>query len=208
MPKSCLRVLLIEDDPKVRDALRQSLAAADDDIQIVTAMRPDAPLHAQPFDLVVLGVSRPVDTDELAHQIKQLMRELDVMKVQGVFHPNRGNDLRHNKLAVRKGERTVFISASEIHFLSACHKQTYAHTSEDSFIIDMTLSKFEERFSHDVFMRVHRSYIVNLNRIKEVLRTNSKDSSSSCLIIVDDRDETQIPVARRKAQQLREAVGI
>ena len=47
---------------------------------------------------------------------------------------------------------------------------------------------------------MHRSYIVNLNCIKEILRVDG-----SYVVVAADRDETHIPVARRQVKQFREA---
>ena len=50
---------------------------------------------------------------------------------------------------------------------------------------------------------MHRSYIVNLNSVKEILRVDG-----GYVVVAADRDETHIPVARRQVRQFREAVGI
>jgi two-component system LytT family response regulator/two-component system response regulator LytT len=107
------------------------------------------------------------------------------------------------KLAVRKGGRTVLLTIDEIIYLSARNKSTYAHTFENQFLVDTTLGDLESRLSRDSFARVHRSYLVNLNKVREILRVNG-----SFVVVAGDRDETQIPVARRQVKQFREAVGI
>jgi DNA-binding LytR/AlgR family response regulator len=50
---------------------------------------------------------------------------------------------------------------------------------------------------------VHRSYLVNLNRVKEIQRVDG-----GYVVVATDRDETHIPVARRQVREFREAVGI
>ena len=107
------------------------------------------------------------------------------------------------KLAVRKGGRTVLLTIDDIVFLSARNKSTYAHTYENQYLVDMTLGELEEKMVRESFSRVHRSYLVNLNKVKEILRVDG------CYVVVaSDRDETHIPVARRQVRTFREAVGI
>ncbi len=107
------------------------------------------------------------------------------------------------KLAVRKGGRTVLLTLDDIVFLSARNKSTYAHTYENQYLVDLTLGELEERMARESFARVHRSYLINLNKVKEILRVDG------CYVVVaSDRDETHVPVARRQVRTFREAVGI
>ena len=57
--------------------------------------------------------------------------------------------------------------------------------------------------ARESFSRVHRSYLVNLNKVKEILRVDG-----CYVVVVSDRDETHVPVARRQVRTFREAVGI
>ena len=114
-----------------------------------------------------------------------------------------GGDGEFRKLAVRKGGRTVLLNIDDIVFVSARNKSTYVHTFENQYLVDLTLSDLERKLAKDAFNRLHRSYMINLNRIKEILRLDG-----GLVVIAADRDETHIPVARRQARTFREAVGI
>ena len=107
------------------------------------------------------------------------------------------------KLAVRKGGRTVLLTIEDIVLLSARNKSTYAHAYENQYLVDMTLGELEDKLLRESFTRVHRSYLVNLNKVKEILRVDG-----SYVVVAADRDETHIPVARRQVRAFREAVGI
>ncbi len=107
------------------------------------------------------------------------------------------------KLAVRKGGRTVLLTIDDIIYLSARNKSTYAHTYENQYLVDLTLGELESRLGRESFARVHRSYLVNLNKVKEILRVDG-----GYVVVAADRDETHVPVARRRSRQFREAVGI
>jgi len=143
-------------------------------------------------------VTKPFNVMELAARVESLAQ-----------HHSRGpehfaaQEQDFRKIAVRKGGRTVLLNIDDIAFLSARNKSTYAHTFENQYLVDMTLGDLEQRLVRENFTRVHRSYLVNLNRVKEILRVDG-----GYVVVAADRDETHIPVARRQAKTFREAVGI
>ncbi|HWZ45696.1 MAG TPA: LytTR family DNA-binding domain-containing protein [Candidatus Saccharimonadales bacterium] len=67
-----------------------------------------------------------------------------------------------------------------------------------------TLEELLEGLDPDVFWRAHRSYVVNINRIKEVVPW----FKSSYQIRMDDRKQTEVPVSRAQTKRLRELFGL
>ena len=144
-------------------------------------------------------VTKPFNIAELSARIESLARP--IRGTASAASP--GTDSEFRKLAVRKGGRTVLLDIGDIVLLSARNKSTYAHTYENQYLVDMTLGELEERLARESFTRVHRSHLVNLNMIREILRVDG-----SYVVVASDRDETHIPVARRQVRAFREAVGI
>jgi DNA-binding LytR/AlgR family response regulator len=144
-------------------------------------------------------VTKPFNIAELAARIESVARPMRGMPAGA----SSGGDAEFRKLAVRKGGRTVLLDIGDIVLLSARNKSTYAHTYENQYLVDMTLGELEEKLARESFVRVHRSHLVNLNCIKEILRADG-----SYIVVASDRDETHIPVARRQVRPFREAVGI
>ena len=143
-------------------------------------------------------VTKPFNVAEMAARVESLARHGRRTSGDGG-----GSDAEFRKLAVRKGGRTVLLTIEDIVLLSARNKSTYAHTYENQYLVDMTLGELEGKLARESFTRVHRSYLVNLNKVKEILRVDG-----SYVVVAADRDETHIPVARRQVRQFREAVGI
>jgi DNA-binding LytR/AlgR family response regulator len=144
-------------------------------------------------------VTKPFNIAELSARIESLARGIGGLNIAG----SSAADAEFRKLAVRKGGRTVLLDLGDIVLLSARNKSTYAHTYENQYLVDMTLGELEDKLSRESFVRVHRSHLVNLNKIKEILRVDG-----SYVVVASDRDETHIPVARRQVREFREAVGI
>ncbi len=67
-----------------------------------------------------------------------------------------------------------------------------------------TLEELLEGLDPDMFWRAHRSFVVNINRIKEVVPW----FKSSYQLRMDDRKQTDIPVSRAQTKRLRELFGL
>ena len=143
-------------------------------------------------------VTKPFNLMELSARVRSLVRSRPRPMAPGV-----GGDTDFRKLAVRKGGRTVLLNIDDIVYISAKNKSTYVHTYENQYLVDLTLTELEGKLSKESFERVHRSYMINLNKVKEILRVDG-----AYVVVVTDRDETQIPVARRQVRDFRGSVGI
>ena len=62
-----------------------------------------------------------------------------------------------------------------------------------------TIEELQSNLDPDTFWRVHRSYLVNINRTKEVIPW----FKSSYQLRMDDRNQTEIPVSRVQTKRLR-----
>src|SRR5213075_1167581 len=67
-----------------------------------------------------------------------------------------------------------------------------------------TLEELLESLDPNLFWRAHRSYLVNMNRIKEVVPW----FKSSYQLRMDDKKQTEIPVSRAQTRKLRELFGL
>lgn len=76
---------------------------------------------------------------------------------------------RHLKrFSVKVGDRIFIVPDSEIYFFHAEDKYTFLNTAKADHIIPFTLKELEEKLDPDRFCRVHRSYIVNLEKIEAI----------------------------------------
>jgi two-component system LytT family response regulator len=72
------------------------------------------------------------------------------------------------RFSVKIGDKFLIVPDEKIAFFEARDKYTYLQTEERSYIIPFTLRDLEERADPDVFLRVHRSFIVNLENIASI----------------------------------------
>jgi two-component system LytT family response regulator len=73
-----------------------------------------------------------------------------------------------DRLAVRTNGRVVFVKLEEIDWIEASDNYVCLHCGRDTHVLRETMSELEARLDSAQFLRVHRSAIVNLDRIKEL----------------------------------------
>lgn len=78
--------------------------------------------------------------------------------------------LRLDQLAVRKGSTNTFLSADDIDWIEAEDYCARLHVGEVSHLVRMSLAKLEKRLDPAKFVRIHRSTIINLDRLKDMER--------------------------------------
>jgi two-component system LytT family response regulator len=72
------------------------------------------------------------------------------------------------RLLVKSEGRIIFLASREIDWVEAAGNYMRLHSGEETYLIRETMTGLEDRLPDDLFARVHRSTIVNLDRIKEM----------------------------------------
>lgn len=107
------------------------------------------------------------------------------------------------RVPVEKNGRIVLLPVTDIVFASCRGKDAFIKTTTEEYPVRATLMEIEERLGH-CFLRVHKGYVVNLDRIAELIPW----FHGTYLLVMADRERTEIPVSRRLAQTLREKLGL
>jgi len=107
------------------------------------------------------------------------------------------------KLPIRLEGSVVLISPAEIYFAQAEGGRAYLHTPEGRIPTQFTLGEIEGRLGRSGFFRAHRSYLVNLQHVKEVIPF----TRNSFNLRLNDAAGTLIPLSKAAAAELRELLG-
>ncbi|MGD2027163.1 MAG: LytTR family transcriptional regulator DNA-binding domain-containing protein [Anaerolineales bacterium] len=99
--------------------------------------------------------------------------------------------------------RVALINPSDILYALAQDNKAYLQTTTDLYPTQFTLSELEKRLSRSGFFRAHRSYLVNLQHVKEVI-PYTRDSYS---LRLKDPASSKIPLSKSAARELRELLG-
>jgi two-component system LytT family response regulator len=101
------------------------------------------------------------------------------------------------RLFVRTGGNLVPLPITDVVWLEADSDYVIAHTARTRHVLNLSLSRLEERLDPTRFVRVHRAHIVNLDFVRAFKRDSSGNLEAE---LVDGR---RVPVSRARAQELR-----
>jgi two-component system LytT family response regulator len=106
-----------------------------------------------------------------------------------------------DRLVIKAGGRITFLSTDEINWIEADDKYVHLHTGKASPMVRQTLSAMEAQLDPQKFRRVHRSAIVNVERITELQPLFSGEYS----ILLGDG--TKLTLSRSYKDKLFELLG-
>lgn len=117
---------------------------------------------------------KPVEEERLEKSVQKLkdanIKKMDEAVVMKIINGLQSDKKTATSIPVKKGDRIFIIKLSDIVFLEAKEKYVFVNTNDNQeHLIDFSLTNLEDKLPAD-FIRIHRSYIINKNYIKEVQR--------------------------------------
>ena len=123
------------------------------------------PFDRERFDKALGRAMRQVRSDRTAAVEQRLMALLQDLKAG---EPGAGNERYVDRLVVKTGGRVIFLGAVEIDWIEAQGNYVRLHVGKDSYLMRETMTGIEARLRPREFVRIHRSYIVRIDRIREM----------------------------------------
>jgi len=109
---------------------------------------------------------------------------------------------RLNKIPTVQGQQIVFVDAERVLRLHSDGHYTRVITAEGSRFCNLSIGDLEARLDPDQFMRVHRSHILNLRTVHELVRSDGR------LSVRLQGDAEAIPVSRTSTAALLARLGL
>jgi two-component system, LytTR family, response regulator len=109
--------------------------------------------------------------------------------------------VRPNRILVRENDRLFFLQAGEIEWVEAEEKYVLLHTRTRHHLIRESLTALEARLAPAGFVRIHRSHLLNLDALQEVLTQGRGD----CIAVL--RSGTRLNVGRNFKDRLLESMS-
>ena len=106
-----------------------------------------------------------------------------------------------DRFIIKSGGRVVFLKVDEIDWMRAVGNYVRLQVGRDSHLMRETMTGMEAKLYPDRFMRIHRSTIVNLDRVKEV----QPWAKGEYVVIM--RDGTRLMMSRRYRERLNERLN-
>lgn len=107
------------------------------------------------------------------------------------------------RLVIDEGERLVVLNPSDVVYAVREGRGIQIHTETQTVESRMTLSELEEKLSGQDFLRVHRSYLVNLDYIEAI----TPWFNGAYTLLLRDSARSTVPVSRSAAKHLFERLG-
>ena len=104
------------------------------------------------------------------------------------------------RIASRLGERVVFVEIGKVTHFYAKDKLTYASTPAKDYVVDATISELEARLDPALFLRIHRSTLLNLSFVDEV----SSWFGGGMVVRVKDGKRTELQISRDRLKEVKE----
>ena len=146
------------------------------------------PIEPERLDKAIEKLKRLSNNDAslMQEQINAVVNALNVKKDVKAF-------------PVRIGDKIILIKPEQIVYLEAKDKYVFIVTDENiEYLTDFTLTSLEEKLGAP-FMRIHRSFMINTDKIKEF----HKGDSSSYIVVMKDKKNTKIYSGRSYSENVR-----
>ena len=117
---------------------------------------------------------KPVSQDRLRTAVERTQaalgnrREAVERMAQTLGAAESGGKRRVPKIAARKGEDYYLLDLDEVFAFQADREIVWIRTRDKSYMATQTLQAIDERFSGTQFQRVHRSVLVNINKVRKI----------------------------------------
>jgi len=152
------------------------------------------PISRLRLEKALARVRRATETADATQKLDKVVEMLECRPVP-----------QKNKLVVKAGGRLYLLDSDDVVYASiedgVISIVTREFEGQSNF---RTVEELQNALDPKIFWRVHRSYLININRIKEVIPW----FKSSYQLKMDDRKQSEIPVSRAQTRKLRELLNL
>ena len=127
---------------------------------------------------------KPFDQERLHHSIERACSEVRKSGDREITHrimdllsrvrsETRSGPEPEGRLVIRAKGRVIFLNLDEIDWVEAAANYVRLNVGKEAYFFRETISRIAERLNPNLFIRIHRSTIVNVRKIKELIPVNS-----------------------------------
>lgn len=109
---------------------------------------------------------------------------------------------QHQRVVVKTAGKIKIIPADDVHYLEAADDYVRIHTKDGAFLKNRTMAHFEKSLDPDVFVRTHRSFIVN---VQQITRIDPYEKESYLAVL---KNGTKVAVSKSGFARLKQVLGL
>ena len=142
---------------------------------------------------------KPIDIEELQLSVKKVeerikAKEFPHDRIEALLQNLKPAESSNHKLALPTAKGLLFVKLKEILYCVGQNNYTEFHLKDNSkIIVSKTLKEYESMLSEHNFFRIHKSYLINLNEIKEYIRGDGG------YVIMNDKASLDVSKRRRES---------
>lgn len=108
------------------------------------------------------------------------------------------------KISTKRNDKVILFNPPEVDFIESVEGSILVHVGGENYDCALTLTELEQRLLNFGFFRCHRSYIVNLQKVREII-TWTKNSYS---LRLNTGQDAVVPLSRSKLHELKALLNI
>ncbi|WP_312802556.1 LytR/AlgR family response regulator transcription factor [Atlantibacter hermannii] len=137
-------------------------------------------------------------------RIISMLQKLEAAGKQSASPQNATPATRENAtINLVKDERIIVTDINDIYYAEAHEKMTFVYTKREAYVMPVNITEFFSRLPEGHFFRCHRSYCVNLNKIREI----EPWFNNTYILRLRDLD-FQVPVSRSRVKEFRQLMRL
>ncbi|TVZ25491.1 LytTR family two component transcriptional regulator [Gillisia sp. Hel_I_86] len=162
---------------------------------ILTTSDKNFAIQAFEYDVIVDYLVKPITLERFQ---KSIQKALDKKPVENTQNPqeNLPNTSNKDDLFVNVDRKLIKIDVPTIQVIEAKGDYILIKTGQKNYTVHSTLKKIQEHIHRDYFIKVHRSFIININEIVDI-----KDNS----VLIS---KNVIPISRSKRPELMKRLNL
>lgn len=142
--------------------------------------------EVEAFDYIL----KPYSKERIIKTLKKLEEQLEKQICQ-------------DKMTIWKDDKMYVVKTNEILYCKASERNTYVYTAQDTYLVTNNITDFASKLPHDSFFRSHRSYIININRVEEIIPW-----FNNTYVVKFKEIKEEIPVSRNNIKEFRQIMKI
>jgi two-component system response regulator LytT len=143
-------------------------------------------IHAFEYECIIDYLVKPINFDRFLKSINKVKSKINI-PIEILSTKSQENT---SELYVNIDKKLVKINFNSISIIEAQGDYIYIITDQKNYIVHSTLKKIEEKLPKDLFIKIHRSYIINFSKIIDI--------EDNRVVI----DKNVIPISRTNRQEL------
>ncbi|SET67480.1 two component transcriptional regulator, LytTR family [Natronincola peptidivorans] len=153
---------------------------------------------------------KPVDENRFMKTVEKLKKDLKASpemalnQVQELLERHLLMEHKNQKITLEKDDKLFVLSLKDIVYIETEDRNTKVVSKRGKFTTSFSMVEWEDRLTKHGFFRPHRSYLMNLDEINEVVLW----FNNSLQVKMRGYEDKPIPISRNKVKEFKELVGL